>query len=64
MNEAVSLAPHISNEIEATNCVAGYLVGKVDTMGSLLWYFFSAFVGVCTCMLPHSLLAKSVGLKK
>lgn len=43
-SETVSLAPHISNETKATDCVTGDLVGKVDTVGSFLWYFLSSFV--------------------
>lgn len=42
--EIVSLASHISNETKATDCVIGDLVGKVDIVGSLLWYFLSSFV--------------------
>lgn len=42
--EIVSLAPPRSNETKAIDCVTGDLVGKVDTVGSLLWYFLSSFV--------------------
>lgn len=44
MRSRLIISPSLHNEIKVNICITGELIGKVNTIGSLLWYFLNAFM--------------------